>query len=98
MPESTPPAAPLSNEQFSSLLYDWMNQTGLLREVKKTDGGGGVICDCCGSFNRFRPITAPSGINWVWSEFHPGIKSINKDNGVIIPDKEGSLILAWHRV
>ena len=96
MPESTLSPAPVSNEQLSSLLYEWMDHTSLLRKVVKTDGRGAGICNCCGSFNRPCPTTTPSGINWTWSEFHPRIKTINKDNGVIIPDKEGSLILSWN--
>lgn len=40
MPESTPPAVPLSDAQVSALLYEWMHLTGLLRKVNKTNGGG----------------------------------------------------------
>ena len=96
MPESTPPAVPLSDAQVSALLYEWMHLAGLLRKVNKTNGEGRWICHCCGSFNRPPQGTDFPGINWAWQQFHPSIKTIPKENGVIIPDKAGALLLSWN--
>ena len=96
MPESTPPAAPLSDAKVSALLYEWMDLTSLLKKVGKTNGDGGGICHCCGSFNKPPHEPQHQGIFWAWQRFHPSIKTIPKENGVIIPDKAGALLLSWN--